>query len=109
MADDSTQTVAKDWVSFPGGELEGRRPKSLCPACRERIRREAARRRVFGAHVVAQPSSRTLCFQCYRADLDRERALRDAGQLLTASDARFQEQLPFEAIDEARLAMLKVE
>jgi hypothetical protein len=51
----------------------------------------------------------TLCFQCYRANLDRERALREAGTINTASDARFQEQLPFEPVDEGRLAMLKVE
>ena len=24
-----------DWVGFPGGELEGKRPKALCPACRD--------------------------------------------------------------------------
>jgi len=88
-------TVAEDWVSFPGGELEGKRPKALCPACREAINRGRAQRR------------RTLCFQCYRADLDRERAIGAAGNVDTASEERFQTQLPFEPIDRARLATLK--
>src|SRR5262249_11727501 len=36
-------------------------------------------------------------------------ALRAAGQVFTGSEARFQEQLPFEPIQEARVAMLKAE
>jgi hypothetical protein len=52
---------------------------------------------------------RTLCFQCYRAGLDRDRALRAAATLDTASDARFQYQLPFEPLDSARLAVLKTQ
>lgn len=92
MADETTQTVAHEWISFPGGELEGRRPRVLCAACRARKRTDT-----------------TLCFQCYRAELDRERALRAAGTLITASEARFQGQLPFEPIDEGRLALLKSE
>lgn len=39
------QAVDEEWVAFPGGELEGWRPQSD-----------------------------TLCFQCYRAELDRRRA-----------------------------------
>jgi hypothetical protein len=50
-----------------------------------------------------------LCFQCYRANLDRERAIRDAGRLDTASEERFQSQLPFEPVDKPRLEMLKVD
>ena len=50
---------------------------------------------------------RPLCFQCYRADLDRLRALRAAGDLDTASEARFQSQLPFEPIDRPRLERLR--
>jgi hypothetical protein len=53
--------------------------------------------------------SRPLCFQCYRLELDRERALQTAGELDTASDARFQSQLPFEPVNRGRLEMLKVE
>jgi hypothetical protein len=111
MADNTTQVVAHEWVSFPGGELEGRRPRALCPACREALK-AAAVRGVTGGGV--RPGDRlraggTLCFQCYRANLDRERALREAGTINTASNARFQEQLPFEPVDEGRLAMLKVE
>jgi hypothetical protein len=92
----------QDWVSFPGGELEGRRPKTLCRACRDALERAAS---------GAAPSSRSglLCFECYRADLERDRALRAAGELDTASDARFQGQLPFEPVNQGRLRMLKAE
>jgi hypothetical protein len=100
MAQKTTQIGVDEWVSFPGGELEGRRPKALCPACREALAREAAGR--------ARPA-RPLCFQCYRAELDRERALRAAGDLNTASAERFQSQLPFEPIDRVRLDGLKAD
>jgi len=103
MTENTTQAVAHEWVSFPGGELEGQRPRALCPACREALKAAAIRP---GDRLRA---GGTLCFQCYRANLDRERALREAGTINTASDARFQEQLPFEPVDEGRLAMLKVE
>ncbi|HMB79613.1 MAG TPA: hypothetical protein VKI43_06080 [Vicinamibacterales bacterium] len=53
--------------------------------------------------------SRPLCFDCYRADLARERALKEAGDLDTASDARFQTQLPFEPVNQTRLDTLKAE
>jgi hypothetical protein len=98
----ATPGADQEWVSFPGGELEARRPKTLCPACRDALRRAAS---------GAAPSSRPglLCFECYRADLERDRALRAAGQLDTASDARFQGQLPFEPVNQARLRMLKAE
>jgi hypothetical protein len=107
------QIADKDWVSFPGGELEAPRPKTLCRACREALQREAS----AGSHPA--PGTRTqhsaprtphlLCFQCYRAELDRERALAAAGQLDTASAARFQTQLPFEPVNTARLQALKAE
>ena len=103
MAHDYAQVTRDEWVSFPGGELEGKRPKALCPACREALKREA---------LSALPSSlsrpsRPLCFQCYRAELDRERAIAAAGQLDTASEARFQFQLPLEPINQSRLDSLK--
>ena len=100
------QVVEEDWVSFPGGELEGKRPKALCPACREALKREAARS--SGPSPLTSPS-RPVCFQCYRAELDRERALLAAGALDTASEARFQSQLPFEPVNRVRLDMLKAE
>ncbi len=113
MSRAAEQVQGEEWVSFPGGELEGKRPKALCPACREALRREAA----GFASSPSEPSSpsrrsspsRPLCFQCYRAELERERALRAAGDLDTASDARFQFQLPFELVNRARLDMLKAE
>jgi hypothetical protein len=74
--------------------LEGKRPKALCSACREALKREV---------------TRPLCFDCYRADLARARAMKEAGELDTASDARFQTQLPFEPVNRARLGMLKAE
>ena len=103
---DSARVVENEWVGFPGGELEGKRPKALCPACRETLKREA-----LGPSPGAprrSGRSRPLCFQCYRAELDRERALEAAGSLDTASVARFQCQLPLEPVNTARLAVLKV-
>jgi len=96
------QVVEQEWVSFPGGELEGKRPKALCAACRDALKRQAS---------AATPASgsRLLCFECYRAGLDRERGLRAAGELNTATEARFQSQLPFEPVNRARLGMLKAE
>jgi hypothetical protein len=48
-----------------------------------------------------------LCFQCYRADLDRQRGIAAAGELDTSSEARFQYQLPLEPVDRFRLDSLK--
>ena len=97
------QVVTDEWVTFPGGELEGQRPKALCQGCREALKREAA---TYGATGHAR-RSRLLCFDCYRADLARTRALKDAADLDTASEARFQTQLPFEPVHHARLELLK--
>jgi len=99
----AAQVVDDEWVTFPGGELEGKRPKALCAACREALTREAS------APLQRTSAVRPLCFQCYRAELDRERALQAAGNLDTASDARFQSQLPFEPVNRPRLEMLKAE
>jgi len=41
--------------------------------------------------------------------MDRERALREAGELHTSSEERFQFQLPFEAVNRARLDGLKAD
>jgi hypothetical protein len=98
------QTLTDEWVTFPGGELEGRRPQVLCPACREALNREAA---AYGPSGTAR-HSRLLCFGCYRADLARARALKEAADLDTASTERFQTQLPFEPVNHARLGTLKV-
>ncbi len=102
MARSAEQVQGEEWVSFPGGELEGKRPKALCPVCRAALHREAA-----GFASRSPGLSRPLCFQCYRAELERERALRAAGDLDTASEARFQFQLPFEPVNRARLDILK--
>lgn len=106
MAHEHAQVAREEWVSFPGGELEGKRPKALCAACRERLKREALSSRPSGPSRHSSPS-RPLCFQCYRADLDRERAIAAAGRLDTSSDARFQYQLPLEPINQPRLDALK--
>jgi hypothetical protein len=92
MNERNQQIAEEEWVSFPGGELQGKRPKSLCSACRTR----------------SQPLQ-ALCFQCYRTEVGRERALKAAGQLDTASPDRFQGALPFEAVNRPRLGALKVE
>ena len=96
--------IVDDWVTFPGGELEGRRPKALCATCREKLQRAASAR---SRRTVSAP--RPLCFQCYRADLERQRAIRAAGELDTATAARFQFQLPFEPVNRPRLEMLKAD
>jgi hypothetical protein len=98
-----------EWVTFPGGELEGKRPKVLCAACRDQLKRVAASARHQGDPRPREHAARTLCFQCYRAELDRDRALKAAGNLDTASDERFQSALPFEPVNRARLDMLKAE
>ena len=84
----SSEPHSTEWVALPGGELEVERPKKLCARCRT----------VPG----------TLCFECHRSALDRERHLKAAAVLETGSAARFQELLPFEAVDHGRLEMLKV-
>ena len=53
--------------------------------------------------------SPALCFGCYRAGIERERALKAAGELDTASVERFQSALPFEPVNQPRLQMLKAE
>ena len=90
-----------DWVPFPGGELEGSRTRALCPQCRVRELRAALRKQP----VPVGPA----CFQCYRLAVERDRKLKDAGELDTASDERFQTALPFEPVNTSRLARLKVE
>jgi hypothetical protein len=90
-----------EWLSFPGGELEGERPVGECPACRERRGKEATNRR-------PDEGARTLCFQCYRAGWQRERAIRAAGERFTASAERFAALVPFEAVDARRLGRLKM-
>ena len=97
-----------EWVGFPGGELEGKRPKALCPACREDVGRVLLTRRTDDGSAALR-IRRTLCFQCYRAGLDRDRGLKAAGQLDTASAERFQTALPFEPVNRPRLEMLKAE
>ena len=64
-------------------------------------------RPAFARSSTELRQGKPLCFQCYRADLDRQRAIAAAGQLDTASDARFQFQLPLEPIDRPRLNSLK--
>jgi hypothetical protein len=109
MAHEDAQTVKDEWVSFPGGELEGKRPKALCPECREALKRDALEGGASSVSGQSRPPgwSRPLCFQCYRAGLDRERAIGGASQLDTASEARFQFQLPLEPVNRSRLDGLK--
>lgn len=98
------QVTDSDWVPFPGGELEAPRPKSLCPSCREKLRQTTSvPKACFG------PRPTPLCFACYRASLERERALKAAGELDTASVARFQGVLPLEPVNRSRLQRLQME
>lgn len=95
LIDTAHDVTNSGWMPFPGGELEGKPPRALCPACR--------------ARQDAPTSSSALCFQCYRVELERNRKLRAAADLDTASEARFQSALPFEPVDAPRLARLRVE
>lgn len=84
------------WLPFSGGELEGPAPRRLCAACRAKADTSSAIRPV-------------LCFGCHQADRERQRAIRAAADINTASEARFQEALPFEPVNRARLVMLRME
>jgi len=87
--------VDGEWVALPGGELEGRRPKTLCGPCRVR--------------KAAGAVPRAICFECYRADRRREEAIRAAAEFESSSEARFQDGLPFEPVNLPRLQRLKAE
>ena len=110
-AADIAETIEKEWVTFPGGELEGQRPLVMCPVCRERLR-TMARAAALGTSAAPQASAsspRPVCFQCYRVDQARQRALQAARNLYTASEARFQDTLPFEPVNRVRLERLRTE
>src|SRR4029453_14075363 len=95
------QTTDGEWVSFNGGELEGRRPKTLCRACRARLHRAGLDR------SAALPKALPLCFQCYRAELEREKALKGEGEPGAGPETGFQFPLPFDPVNESRLQALK--
>src|SRR5215831_7089076 len=91
-------TVAdQDWTAFPGGELEGRRPKTLCPRCRAALNARSQ------GHSETS-STRFVCFDCYKADQERERRLSAAAAFVADSDEHFQSVLPLEPINQTRLA-----
>jgi hypothetical protein len=113
---DVLHTNDNEWMTFPGGELEGQRPRRLCPSCRRKLQLDMAqpfRAASAGAKLRPGATSETprqpLCFGCYRLELDREKALKAAGALDTASEARFQDTLPLEPVNIQRLRALKVE
>src|SRR5438132_4649085 len=91
----TTQIIDEEWVVFPGGELEGRRPKVLCATCRSR--RDDS------------PTGRPLCFECYRASVDYECRLLAAANLDTASSERFGDATPYEPVNRPRLLMLQAD
>ena len=110
MLQQTLEPATDEWLAFPGGELEGKRPKALCPACRDALNMAANGGNRARNWQRRRPSGpRLLCFQCYRADLDRNRALQAAGNLDTTSEERFQSQLPLEPVDRQRLERLKAE
>ncbi len=96
------QSKEEEWVTFEGGELQGKRPEVQCAACRARS---------AGRRAAKSPPARssTVCFGCYRAALEYERALGAAGRLETASPERFQTLLPFEPVNRARLEKLRAD
>jgi len=113
---DALHTPDNEWMTFPGGELEGQRPRHLCPSCRRKRQLDVSQslgteRTHSGPEpgVTAEAPRRPLCFGCYRLELDRGKALKAAGTLDTASEARFQDTLPLEPVNVQRLRTLKVE
>ena len=84
------KAVDIEWVPFAGGELEGARPSVRCAACR-----------------IKPKTGTTLCFECHRAGVIRDRALKTAATIATASEAQFQTSLPFEPVNRARLETLR--
>ncbi len=94
--DDALSYADIDWAPFSGGELEAPRPRALCASCRQK--------RAVGA---APEGKQALCFQCYRSDVDKNRRMKAAAELDTATESRFQAALPFEPVDRPRLARLK--
>ncbi len=89
------ESFDNEWVTLPGGELEGRRPSTLCGPCR--LRRAAG----------APP--RTICFECYRADRERNASIQAAAEFESTSESRFRDGLPFEPVNLPRLRRLKAE
>jgi len=96
-------SAESEWLALPGGELEAPKPRLLCLRCRERLRQAAAR----GAWPTAEERPKTLCFGCYRAQVERDRKIRAAANVEAASEARFQCTLPFEPVNRARLNQLR--
>jgi hypothetical protein len=94
----ATQVVEREWVSFPGGELQAPRPTVLCSDCRQKLQAK-----------LSNLSNPPLCFGCYRATMERDRALKAAGELNTATEERFQCALPLEPLNRSRLAGLRME
>lgn len=110
------QVVDSEWITFPGGELEGPRPRVLCPSCREKLKQSANSRLTLSSRLkrsnALNPSNQSnliLCFSCHLASVARDRALKAAGELDTASEERFQSALPLEPVNRSRLARLRVE
>jgi hypothetical protein len=97
-----SQVIDKEWLSLPGDELQAPRPSVLCPACRARLQANLS-----NASNLSNPENRPACFACYRATIERERALKAAGELNTASVERFQWALPLEPVNQSRLARLQ--
>ena len=95
MAVARNEPVDNEWVALPGGELEGRRPKTLCGLCRVR--------------KAAGAPPRAICFECFRADRKRDEAINAAGTFVAVSEARFQDGLPFEPVNHGRLDLLKAD
>ena len=110
--------IPGEWVAFPGGELEGLRPRPRCPACRQLPPDRASHSSAAvepGRPGTLEPSSaavtgrtRPLCFQCYRLALTHERALKAAAEFTGASDERFHLARPFEPVNASRLTTLKI-
>ena len=111
MADNTTQAVAHEWVSFPVGNWKASGHEALCPACREALKAAAVRgvtEATCGSGGVSEPAARCASSATAPTWIASALCARPAPSTRRPS-ARFQEQLPFEPVNEGRLAMLSVE
>ena len=100
MAHETRQTIQEEWVTFPGGELEGKRPKALC----QRAARPKSGSRHRAYHGAPGTSSVVLPVLPGRVGAIEPCSCWSARHSIRGT---LQVQLPFEPVNEPRLAKLK--
>ena len=88
MAAVLNQTTENEWVTLPGGELEGRRPKTLCGPCRVRKAAGAPARAICfekSSEINAPPKPRTKAYTIIEPLIESRRSMPNAGNTTLAS------------------------